>query len=103
MFKNIESEHKTKYDSFYSNSKAEIIINESDIDGIFKSIYSTIISNIQKSLGKHSGCNIDLVIEHNISILKYNLLDGSSYIKLPKELDHPRKGLFNIVNIDDNE
>ena len=27
----------------------------------------------------------------------------SSYIKLPKELDHPRKGLMNIKNIDDNE
>ena len=24
-------------------------------------------------------------------------------IKLPKELDHPRKGLINIQNIDDNE
>ena len=28
---------------------------------------------------------------------------GSSYIKLPKELDHPRKGLIDIQNTDDNE
>ena len=28
---------------------------------------------------------------------------GSSYIKLPKELDHSRKGLINIQNTDDNE
>ena len=28
VFENIESEDKTKYDTFYSNSKAEIIINE---------------------------------------------------------------------------
>ena len=28
---------------------------------------------------------------------------GSSYIKLPKELDHPRKGLINIQNTNDNE
>ena len=33
----------------------------------------------------------------------YNPLAGSSYIKLTKELDHPRKGLINIQNIDDNE
>ena len=28
-------------------------------------------------------------MEHNISISKYNSLAGNSYIKLPKELDHP--------------
>ena len=26
-----------------------------------------------------------------------------SYIRLPKELDHPRKGLINIQNTDNNE
>ena len=52
VFKKIESEEKTKYDTFYSNTKAEIIINESDIDDAFKSICTTIISNIQKSLEK---------------------------------------------------
>ena len=51
----IESEDKTKYDNFYSSSKAEIIINASDIDNVFQSIYTTIITNIQKSLGKGSG------------------------------------------------
>ena len=30
VFKKIESEDKTKYDNFYSSSKAEIIINESE-------------------------------------------------------------------------
>ena len=34
---------------------------------------------------------------------KYNPLAGSSYIKLPKELDHPRKGLIIIQNTDDNK
>ena len=34
---------------------------------------------------------------------KYNPLAGSSYIKLPKELDHPRKGLISIQNTDDNK
>ena len=28
---------------------------------------------------------------------------GTSHIKLPKKLDHPRKGLINIQNIDDSE
>ena len=35
--------------------------------------------------------------------LKYNPLAGSSYIRLPKDLDNRRKGLINIQSIDDNE
>ena len=42
-------------------------------------------------------------IHHAISISKYNPLLGSSYIKLPRELDHPRKVLINVQNTDDNE
>ena len=38
-----------------------------------------------------------------IVISKYNLSAGSSYIKLPKELHHPRKGLINIQNTDAND
>ena len=34
----MESEDKTKYDNFYSSSKAEIIISENDIDGVYESI-----------------------------------------------------------------
>ena len=49
---------------FFSNSKVETIINESDIDGLLQSIYST-ISNIQKCLGRSSGWIIDSVIDHN--------------------------------------
>ena len=54
-FKKIQSDDKTLQGTFYSNSKAETIINLSDIDGVFKSIYITVISNIQKSLGQGSG------------------------------------------------
>ena len=37
------------------------------------------------------------------AISNFNSLGGSSYIKLPKELDHPWKGLINILDTDDNE
>ena len=46
VFKKIESEDKTKSDDFYSSSKAEVIIYESDIDDVFNSIYYTIITNL---------------------------------------------------------
>ena len=64
MLKRIESEDKTKYYNFYSSSKAEIIINESDIDSVFQTIYIAIITSIQESLGKGSGSIIDSVIDH---------------------------------------
>ena len=67
MFKKIESEDKTTYVIFHSNVKAEIIINEGDIDYVFQSIYTTIITNIQKSLGKGSGWIIDSVNDHTRS------------------------------------
>ena len=43
------------------------------------------------------------LIDHTFNVSKYNPLAGSSYTKLPKELNHPRKGLIKIQNIDDNE
>ena len=70
---------------------------------MFELIYITIISNMKKSLEKGSGLITDSIIEHNMTVSKYNPLAGTSYIKLPKQLDHPRKYLINIQNIDDNE
>ena len=69
-FKKIESEDKTRHDNFYSSSKAERVINESDIVDVFQSIYAAIITNIQKSSETVSGWIIDLFIDHNISISK---------------------------------
>ena len=51
-FKKIGSNDEAKCSIFYSNSKVEPSINESDIDDVFESVYIMIISNIQKSLGK---------------------------------------------------
>ena len=47
VFKKIESKDETKYENFYSSSKVQMIINESDIDGVFKSIYTTINKHIK--------------------------------------------------------
>ena len=54
-FKKIETEVKTNDNTFFSNTKVETVINESDINDAFKSIYTKIISNICKSLGKDPG------------------------------------------------
>ena len=65
VLKKMESKDKTNYDNFYLSSKAEIIINERDIDDVFQSIYATIITNIEKSLGKDSGW-IELLVFQSV-------------------------------------
>ena len=80
VFKKIESKDKTKYENFYSSSEAEIIIDESDIDNVFLLQLWKTYKNFRKKF----------------RLSKCNSLAGNSYIKLPKELDHPRKGLINI-------
>ena len=87
VFKITKHDDATKYSTFHSNSKAETIIVESDIDDVFESIYSKIISKIH---WKKSGW----IIDYTISISKYNPLAGSSYIKLLKELSDSKKVLF---------
>ena len=74
VFKKIESEDKTKLDNFCSSSKVEVISNENDINDLFQSIYTKIITNIQKSLWKGSGWIIDSVVDHTIGTSKYNPL-----------------------------
>ena len=97
VFKKIKSKDKIKYDNIYSNSKAEIIINESDIDDVFESIHITTISNIQKFSGKGSGWIIDLVIDDTNNISKYdNIKDNEcfrwSIVRYLNPVDHnPRR------------
>ena len=52
-FQNITiiTDDKTKYSTFYSNSKVETIFNESYINDIFESIYINVTSNIQIPIG----------------------------------------------------
>ena len=58
---------------------------------MFQSIYTGIIVNTHKYLGRGSGWIINSIIDHTISISKYDLLSGNNYIKLPKKFDYPRK------------
>ena len=68
VVKKVEIENKTKYDTFYANSKAAIIINEGGTDYLFQSIYTAVMLNLQKSLTKCSSWIIDSIIDHTINI-----------------------------------
>ena len=93
-FQKTESDDATKYTTVYSNFKVETITNESKIDDLFESVYNAILSNIRECLGKTLAWIIDSAVSYSINISQHNPLSDSNYIKLPKELEHPKKGLL---------
>ena len=82
--------HTQKQKQLLMKATLKMYLNQSTLQ-----LYQT-----ENFLGKDSGWIIDSAVDHNINISKYNSLAASSYIKLPEELAHPRKGLINIQNID---
>ena len=60
-----------------------------------------ILQRIGKWVSEWSGWTIDTIDFHYINIVKYESLRRSSYIELPVELRHTRKGLINVKNNDD--
>ena len=52
VFKKNRKLCKTKYDIFYSHTKAKAIINESEISGVFESFYTKVIPKKQIFVGK---------------------------------------------------
>ena len=86
----------------YFNTKPYTIIHNNDIDGSIKLSTEEIINKAAVWLSEGSGWTIDRVLNHYLNISRYEPLNGSSYIELPKELQNSKKGLINIKN-NDNE
>ena len=76
------------------------MIIESDIDDVFQSVYTAIMSNLQKPLGKDLSWIIVLVKEHNISLIPQLEAVISNY---QQNQAIQEKGLIDIQDVDDNE
>ena len=55
---------------------------------------------IDNWINEGSGWKIDSVNSESVNISKYAPLFGSSFIKLPSQIENPKKGLINIKNKD---
>ena len=93
---------KTVYKTAYFNSKPQIIINNTEIPESLQLSKDQILNMIAKWISEGSGWTIESVDNHYLNIVQYQPMKGSSYIKLPQELRHHRKGLINMKN-DDKE
>ena len=60
--------------------------------------FQEILHRIDNWINEGSGWIIELIESQYINISTYRPLSGSSYIKLPAELESPKNGLINIKN-----
>ena len=93
---------KTVYKTAYFNSKPQIIINNTEILKSLQLSKQQILNMIAQWISEGSGWTIESVDNHYLNIVQYQPMKGSSYIELPQELKHHRKGLINMKN-EDNE
>ena len=85
----------------YFNSKAQTIINQTEINEALQLSQQLILKLIGNWLSEGSGWTILSIENHYLNIVKYEPLKGSSYIQLPQELQNSAKGLINLRNKDD--
>ena len=64
--------------------------------------FNEIIYRLENWISHGSGWIVEEIISQYLNLSSYLPLSGSTYVKLPKEVDHPVKGLVNIVNNDNN-
>ena len=89
----------TEFTPVYFNSSTKTVINRRyKLD---KSFQETLY-RIDASINTGSDWIIESIESQYINISTYRPLVGRSYIDLPIELKHPRKGLINMKNNDQN-
>ena len=81
----------------YFNSFTKTVINHRFR---LENSFQEILYMIDVWINNGSGWIIELIESQYINISTYRPLVGSSYIDLPIELKHPKKGLINIKNND---
>ena len=79
----------------FNSSTKTIINNRFKLEHVFQEI----LYRIDSWINRESGSIIESIEFQYINISNYRPLAGSSYIGLPIELKHPKKGLINIKKI----
>ena len=87
----------TEYSSVYFNSVTKTVIN---LDFNLDKAFEEILYRIDNWINEGSGWIIESINIEFVNISKYVPLFGNSFIELPSELKHPKKGLINIKNSD---
>ena len=97
LLSKVKNSDETEYRPVYFNSLTKTIIND---DYKLDECFSEIIYRLENWISHGSGWNVEEIINQYLNVSSYLPLSGSTYVKLPKELNHPMKGLINIQNND---
>ena len=95
LLRKMKNGGEIEYSPVCFNSLTKTVINNK-----FKlnQSFQEIIYRLENSISHGSGWIVEEIISQYVNLSSYLPLSGSTYIKLPKELNHPRKGLINIKN-----
>ena len=97
LLSKVQSSDPIEYSPVYFNSLTKTVIgNKYFLDQCFNEI----IFRLENWISDGSGWNVEEIVSQYLNISSYLPLSGSTYRKLPKELQHPMKGLINIQNSD---
>ena len=69
-------------------------------DYFINECFNEIIFRLENWISRGSGWVVQDILSQYLNLSSYLPLTGSTYCKLPKELNHPMKGLINIQNND---
>ena len=84
------------YKTAFFNGKAKTITKANNIEHELSMSRQEILNTIDKWVSEGSGWVIDRIDGHYINVTTYKPLNGSSYVKLPSELQNSGEGLINI-------
>ena len=95
-----QAEEVFEYKDAYFNSNAFTILNNDEIIEALDKAAEEINNKTAVWLSEGSGWIIVEIRSHFVNIVKYLPLRGNSYVPLPEELRHHKKGLINLKNED---
>ena len=85
----------------YFSGTAQTVVNETQINDALSHSQQIILNKIAQWVSEGSGWIVESVDSHYLNVVEYKPMKGSSYIELPTELQHSKKGLINMKNKDD--
>ena len=100
LLSKVKHSGEVEYSPVYFNSLTKTVIsfNQFNLDQAFQEI----IYRLENWISHGSGWFVEEILSQFLNAGSYLPLSGSTYTKLPDELNHPMKGLINIKN-DDNK
>ena len=98
LLSKIKNNGEIEYSPVYFNSLTETVIGSNKFG--LNQAFQEIIYRLDNWISNESGWIVEDIYSQYLNVSSYLPLSSSTYIKLPDELKHPKKGLINIQNND---